>query len=183
MNAKRTFQGCLLAALVATSFGCDRRESGTAGAEVKQRAAEHQNSADKPAQSGRTIRDRSELVDDDHAERLERVNRPVDLSHVQVQRVSSDRLFWMGGSAEHAVPIFLDEGAQAGLEGKKLAPWQYVNVEGTVQRLPDAQTLQTQWNMLPEEAQALSQSNPIYVLAHRVTFELAGGQPPQPGHR
>ncbi|UQA58406.1 hypothetical protein [Polyangium aurulentum] len=183
MNAKRMIQGCALAALVVASFGCDRRESGTAGAEVKQRGADHPSSVNKPEQSGRAIRDRNELVDDGQEERLELVNRPVDMGHIQVTRVSNDRLFWMGGSAEHAVPVLLDEGARAGLEGKPLAALQYVKVEGTVQRLPDVQTLQTQWNLPPEEAQALSQSNPIYVLAHRVTFELAGGQPPEPGHR
>jgi len=183
MNAKRMIQGCALAALVVASFGCDRRESGTAGAEVKQRGADHPSLANKEEPSGKPIRDRGELVDDGQGPRLERVNRPVDMGHVQVMKVSNERLFWMGGSAEHAVPVLLDEGARAGLEGKQLAPLQYVKIEGIVQRLPDVQTLQTQWSLPPEEAQALSQSNPIYVLAHRVTFEMAGGQPPEPGHR
>jgi hypothetical protein len=181
--AKKMTLGALLAALALASFGCDRRDGGTAGAEVKGRGGDHPSLGSKPEQSGRAITDRSVLVDDDWNDRLELVSRPVDMGHVQVQRVSNERLFWMGGSAEHAVPILLDEGARAGLEGKALAPWQYVKIEGTVQRLPDVQTLQTQWNLAPEEAQALSQSNPIYVLAHRVRFEMAGGQPPDPGHR
>lgn len=175
MKVKRMALGCLFAALAAASWGCDRKESGTAGAEVKGRGGVEA--------SGRAIKDRNELVDDDWQERLEKVNRPVDMGHVQVQRVSNDRLFWLGGSAEHAVPVLLDESARAGLEGKQLVPLEYVKIEGTVQRLPDVQTLQTQWALPAEEAQALSQSNPIYVLAHSVKLEVFGSKPPDPGHR
>ncbi len=174
MMAKRMALGCLLAGLAVASGGCDRKDSGTAGAEVKARQAEG---------SGRAIKDRNELVDDGWDARIEKVNRPVDMGHVQVMRVSNERLFWLGGSAEHAVPVLLDDNARAGLEGKSLAPQQYVEIEGTVQRLPDANTLQTQWGLSAEEAQALSQSNPSYVLARSVEFEMAGGQPPDPGHR
>ncbi|MDI1480785.1 hypothetical protein [Polyangium sp. y55x31] len=180
----------LFAALAVT--GCQERErGGQAGAEVRrggEGAAVQQPGAPAPAgqpqgqQPGATaepIRDLTiVLVTPD---RPALFNRQVDLVGAQVQKVSNDRVFWVGPSADRTVPVYLDDQARSSLQQgqHKLQKGDQVALVGQIRQTPSAQLAQQQWGLSSEEANELSGAQ-AYLHVTRILIGekpgLQGGQ-------
>ncbi|MDI1436019.1 hypothetical protein [Polyangium sorediatum] len=102
-------------------------------------------------------------------------NRQFDLVGAQVQRVSNDRVFWIGPNAERVVPVYLDDQARSSLQQgqHKLQKGDQVALVGELRQAPNVQLLQQQWALSSQEANELS-GGQVYLLANRI---LIGEQP------
>jgi hypothetical protein len=185
---RRSFRLVSVAGLFAALAvaGCQERDrGGQAGAEVRKggEGAAHQPGA--PPAGGQQlaqpapepIRDLTiVLVTPDRATLF---NRQVDLVGAQVQRVSNDRVFWIGNSAERVVPVFLDDQARTALQQgqHKLAKGDQVALVGELRQAPNVQLLQQQWALSSQEANELSGAQ-VYLHVNRI---LIGQQPGQQG--
>lgn len=182
----RSFRRVSVAGLFAALavVGCQERDrGGQAGAEVRKggEGAAVQQPATPPAAgqpqaaqpAPEPIRDLTIVLVT--PERATLFNRQVDLVGAQVQRVSNDRVFWIGPNAERVVPVYLDDQARSALQQSqhKLAKGDQVALVGELRQSPNVQLLQQQWALSSQEANELSGSQ-VYLHVNRI---LVGQQP------
>jgi len=182
---RRSFRLVSVAGLFAALAvaGCQERDrGGQAGAEVRkggEGAAVQQPAAPPPGgqqlaqPAPEPIRDLTiVLVAPD---RPTLFNRQFDLVGAQVQRVSNDRVFWIGPNAERVVPVYLDDQARSSLQQgqHKLQKGDQVALVGELRQAPNVQLLQQQWALSSQEANELN-GGQVYLLANRI---LIGEQP------
>ncbi len=175
----------LFVALVAVGNGCQERDrGGQAGAEVRRGGeqpalppAEGQQA--QPGAAAEPIRDVTILIV--APDRAVFLNRPIDLVGAEVQRVSNDRVFWIGPSADRTAPVYLDDQAQSSLQQgqHKVQKGDRVALVGQLRQAPSVQQLQQQWALSSQEADELTRSQ-VYL---HVTRILIGEKPGAPGEQ
>jgi len=187
---RRSFRLVSVAGLFAALAvaGCQERDrGGQAGAEVRRGGegaaiqqpdtppAGGQQQAAQPAPE--PIRDLTIVLV--APERATLFNRQVDLVGAPVQRVSTDRVFWIGHSAERVVPVYLDDQARSALQQgqHKLTKGDQVALVGELRQAPNVQLLQQQWALSSQEANELSGAQ-VYLHVNRI---LIGEKPGLPG--
>jgi hypothetical protein len=112
------------------------------------------------------------------SDRAPLLGRQVELTGATVQRVSNDRVFWVGATQDRAFPVYLDDQARSALLSaqQRLAQGDRVTIVGEVRKPPGVDDLQRQWNMAAQDAEDLSRSQ-AYIHAIRIML----GQQQQPG--
>lgn len=100
------------------------------------------------------------------------LNRSVQLTNVNVQRVVGDRTFWIGQPNGQAVFVVLAPPLDAGSAENKVVikPGQTVNLTGVLKPLPTVEQAQQEWSLSPTEAQTLK-NQALYLQAERVQFQ------------
>jgi len=168
--------------------GCERRESGTAGAEV--RRGREGTAQQQPGQTGalplqpvtaEPIRDVDILVTT--TDRLSLLHRQVDVVGAEVQRVSTDRVFWIGPTADRSVAVYVDDAAWSGMQqGQlKIRKGQRLSLVGDLRQAPTVQQMQQLWSVPAEDADLLSKQQ-VYLNVRRVLIGESGAAPvQQPG--
>jgi hypothetical protein len=176
--------GSVLAMLAAASSGCDRdvRPQGNYASRpsVEGKAQQHGQMQGEtslmpqppPGVTGgmdaaSPLRDYVGIIG--ATDRATLLNRPVDLTNVEVVKVGSPKAFWIGGARDQGVPVFVDDTARGSLKGSEVQEGQRLYLLGEVRPVPAAQQLQADWAVSPEDANALSQGM-IYVHARYVSF-------------
>ena len=92
--------------------------------------------------------------------------RQVDLQRVRVQKVIGESGFWIGENGQSQIFVRPEEQLQVD-EG------QMANIQGTLERMPDQQTMKQQWNVDDRELQKLGQQK-LFVKGTQV--EMAPAQ-------
>ncbi|UQA58405.1 hypothetical protein [Polyangium aurulentum] len=175
--------GSLLATLAAASFGCDRDEQGIYASRPSvdgQARQPGQMQGETPVaplpppgvtgglDAAAPIRDYVGIVG--ATDRTTLLNRPVDLTNVEVVKVGSPKTFWIGGSRDQGVPVFVEDTlARGSVKGSEVQEGQRLYLLGELRPVPPAQQMQADWAVSPEDANALSQGM-IYVHARYVSF-------------
>jgi hypothetical protein len=168
--------------LAALGGGCKERDTGTAGAEVRgtKPGAETQQPAPLGGATAEPIRDIDILIIT--ADRRTLLNRQVDVVGAEVQKVGTDRIFWIGQSAERSVPVYLDDAARAALlqTQHKLQKGDKVALVGDLRETPPLQRMEQGWSLSAADAEAFARS-PVYLHARRILVGAEGTPPGQPG--
>ncbi|MDI1450743.1 hypothetical protein [Polyangium sp. 6x1] len=186
---RRSFRLVSVAGLFAALAvaGCQERDrGGQAGAEVRKGhegaavqqpgttpPAAGQQQAQQPGAQAEPIRDLTIVLVT--PERPTLFNRQFDLVGAQVQRVSNDRVFWIGPSADRVVPAYLDDQARSALQQAqhKLQKGDQIALVGQIREAPSAQLLQQQWGLSTQDAQELNNMQ-AYLYVTRI---LLGAKP------
>jgi len=173
------FVGGLFAALAMASLGCQQRErpGGEVSAEVRpggEGAAVEPGPGAQPA-AAEPIRDVIIIVT--AQDRTSLFQRPVDVVGAEVQKVSNERVFWIGPSAEQSVPVVLSDDARSSLEQRKqkIQKGDRVAIAGEIHKTPSMQDMEQQWSLSSTDAEQLGKGI-LYLQARRI---LIGA--PQPG--
>ncbi|MDC3959173.1 hypothetical protein [Polyangium jinanense] len=165
---RRSFRFVSVAGLFAALAvaGCQERDrGGQAGAEVRKggEGAAVQQPGTPPAAGQQQAQPAPEPIRDltivlVTPDRPTLFNRQVDLVGAQVQKVSNDRVFWVGPSAERTVPVYLDDQARSALlQGQhKLQKGDQVALVGEIRQSPSTQLAQQQWGLSSQEANELT---------------------------
>lgn len=177
---RRAPLACLFVALAALGGGCKERDSGTAGAEVRgtKPGAETQQPAPLGGATTEPIRDINILIVS--ADRRALMNRQVDVVGTEVQKVGTDRIFWIGQSEDRSVPVYLDDASRAALQQTqhKLQKGDKIALVGDLRETPKVQTMEQLWSLSAADAEAFARS-PVYLHARRILVGAEGAQPEQ----
>ncbi|MRG96556.1 hypothetical protein [Polyangium spumosum] len=191
---RRSFRLVSVAGLFAALAvaGCQERDrGGQAGAEVRKGGegaavqpgappGEPQQQGQQPGVAAEPIRDVTiVLVAPDRATFN---NRMIDLVGAQVQKVSNDKVFWIGPSEDRTVPVVLDEQAASSLKDRqlKIQKGDRVALVGQFRQSPSVQQLQQQWALSSQEAEELTRSQ-VYIHVTRILVGATQGGVEQPG--
>ncbi len=89
------------------------------------------------------------------------IGREVAITHAPVVSVAGDRMFWIGQGEGQQVLVVTDE------KHPDISAGQTVNVNGKVEKMPDWNTIESQWNADPLLRSSL-ESQRVYVKADRL---------------
>lgn len=101
------------------------------------------------------------------------IDRAVQLDGIIVQRVTGDKTFFVGPSAEQEfLAVIADEepSPTTPIEGEvDINAGQTVNLIGTIQQVPSIEEMQQRWNATPEEAAQLAEQQ-FYMRVQEATI-------------
>lgn len=113
-------------------------------------------------------------------DRTANLNRQVELTNTQVQRVASDGVFWIGANPDRTIPVYLDDEVRRSLPANEpqLQMGDRVTLMGEIRRSPSTEDLQSKWKLAAQEAEQVRNAQ-IYIHATRLmrVVEPAPGQP------
>lgn len=106
------------------------------------------------------------------------IGRNVDLAGVPIQKLSNEQVFWVGPTADRAVPVLIDEQLRGALK-EKLEKGEQVTVQGELRQVPAVDVLEKQWDLSRDEAETIARSQ-VYLHARNITVGAAPQQGAQP---
>lgn len=129
-----------------------------------------------PNQNEIRLTDMAAIVD--APQRMALVGRLADLTALPVQRVISERAFWVGETPGDRMLAVLDPAFVAGSQDGRVVvrTGNLLSLGGQIESLPSTTQLQRQWGLTPEEAQTL-QGQEVYLHIDRIRFLGEGASP------
>lgn len=117
------------------------------------------------AGAGGAITDVSQIASSRRPESL--VGETIQLRGVNVQEVSGTQAFWVGDNAAERVLVVVEQPYGQVQSADELDEGETVNIQGTVQRMPDPATAKSQWNLDTIDNSELA-NKPLYIRAERI---------------